>query len=353
MNLRPIANPPNPYESRHAEWLEPAPPARMEIYEETSGSILSENDSPDLPFRWSVNPYRGCQHACAYCYARPYHEYLGLGAGTDFETKLVVKTNAAELLAEAFRRRGWRREAVNFSGITDCYQPVEASYEITRKCLGVCLDFRNPAMVVTKGYLVARDADLLAKLHQAAGCGVYVSIPFADGDAARRMEPFASSPERRFLAIRRLRDAGVPVGVLVAPIIPGLNDTEIPEILERAAEAGAQSAGYTALRLPGSVEEVFCSRLREEFPMRADRVLNRLREIRGGRLNDPRFGKRMRGEGVYWESVRDLFSITRKRLGLDKSLATGSPAQSEAEPVDAAPSPFGEAGLNSQLTFGF
>lgn len=316
MNLRAIDNPPNPYLSKHAEWLEPPPAARIEVYEETARSILSENHSPDLPFRWSANPYRGCQHGCAYCYARTYHEFLGLGAGTDFETKLVVKINAAELLERTFQRRKWTGEFVNFSGITDCYQPLEACYQLTRKCLQVCIHHRNPAAVVTKGFLVVRDADLLAELNRIAGAKVYVSIPFVDPPLSRMIEPQAPAPGRRFEAVRRLHEAGVPVGVFVAPIIPGLNDSDVPQILEQAAAAGAQSAGYTALRLPGNVEPVFLARLRAAMPLRAKRVEHRLREIRGGRLNDSRFGHRMRGEGAYWQSIRDLFAINKRRFGL-------------------------------------
>jgi len=319
MQFHPVDNPPNPYLSQHAEWLEPPPPARLEIYEETSGSLLSRNDSPDLPFTWSVNPYRGCQHACAYCYARPYHEYLGLGAGTDFDTKLIVKTNAADLLRKEFRKRTWKREMVNFSGITDCYQPIEASYGITRACLEVCLEFANPVAVVTKGFLVVRDADLLARLNAAASARVCMSIPFADAATAKLIEPQAPPPARRFEAVRRLTEAGVPVSVFVAPLIPGLNDRDIPKILEQAAAAGARFASYTALRLPGSVESVFVSRLREVMPLRADRVLARIRDIRGGALSDSRFGKRMRGSGTYWDSIRDLFAISRKRYRLDNS----------------------------------
>jgi len=318
MQLRRVDNPPNPYLSQHAEWLEPPPPARLEIYEETSSSLLSRNDSPDLPFTWSVNPYRGCQHACAYCYARPYHEYLGLGAGTDFDTKLIVKTNAADLLRKAFLKKTWKREAVNFSGITDCYQPIEASYGITRACLKICLEFANPVMVVTKGFLVVRDAELLSRLNAAAGARVCISIPFVDAETARLIEPQAPPPARRFEAVRRLNEAGVPVDVFIAPVIPGLNDRDIPKILEQAAAAGARSASYTALRLPGNVESVFVSRLREVMPLRAVRVLDRLRDIRGGALNESRFGKRMRGSGTYWESIRDLFAISRKQYGLDK-----------------------------------
>ena len=316
MNLRRVDNPPNPYLSEHCEWLEEPPEAHIEIYEETSGSILSHNDSPDLPFNWSVNPYRGCQHACAYCYARPYHEYLGYGAGTDFETKLVVKRNAPELLRDAFRKKGWKGECVNFSGITDCYQPIEASYGITRACLEVCIEHCNPAVVVTKSFLVARDADLLSSLSESAGARVIMSIPFSDAATARLIEPQAPPPARRFEAVRRLNDAGVPVGVFISPIIPGLNDQDVPRILEAAAAAGATSAGITALRLPGSVEQVFLSRLKQVMPLRAGKIISRLRDIRGGNTDDARFGHRMRGSGPYWDSIRDLFNISRKRFGL-------------------------------------
>ncbi len=319
VKLRPIDNPPNPYASRYAEWLEPPPAARVEIYEETSGSILSRNDSPDLPFTWSINPYRGCQHACAYCYARTYHEYLGLGAGTDFDTKLIVKTKAADLLRAEFEKKKWSKEMVNFSGITDCYQPIEASYGITRACLEVCLEFRNPAVVVTKSFLVVRDADLLAELNNMASAKVFVSIPFYDARSAKLMEPQTPPPSRRFEAVRRLSEAGVPVGVFVAPIIPGLNDRDVPQILEEAAAAGAQSASYTALRLPGSVESVFLSRLQQAMPDRANRVIRRLRDIRDGKLDDSRFGRRMRGNGVYWKSIRDLFEMSKRRFGLADS----------------------------------
>lgn len=329
MKLRRIDNPPNPYLSEHREWLEPPPEANIEVYEEISGSILSKNDSPDLPFTWSVNPYRGCQHACSYCYARTYHEYLGLGAGTDFDSKLVVKLNAPQLLRKAFRKRGWERERVNFSGITDCYQSLEAGYRITRRCLEVCVECNNPAVVVTRGFLVVRDADVLGELNRCAGAQVLISIPFADADTCKLLEPQAPVPARRFEAIRRLHEAGVPVGVLISPVIAGLNDRDIPRILEQAAAAGARSASYTALRLPGSVEQVFLSRLREVMPLRAERIINRLRDVRGGQLSDSRFCERMRGHGPYWESIRSLFAISKRRYGL-KGAYNAEPAPSEA-----------------------
>lgn len=341
MKLRRVDNPPNPYESAHREWLEPPPEARIEVYEETASSILSRNDSPDLPFTWSINPYRGCQHACAYCYARPYHEYLGYGAGTDFDTKLVVKTNAAALLRRSLADRRWRGESIMFSGVTDCYQPLEASYGVTRGCLEVCRDFNNPVAIVTKGFLVARDAGLLREIHDRASAWVWVSIPFADGDAAALMEPQAPPPARRFEIIRRLTSAGVPVGVFVSPVIPGLTDRDVPHILEQAARAGARSASMTALRLPGSVERVFQDRLAEAMPLRAERILRRIRDMRGGRLNEARFGARMSGDGPYWNSVRELFTIHARRLNLSRS---------ESEPPRRVPTP---RPMDRQFAFDF
>lgn len=314
--MKRVANPPNPYVSTHHEWLEPPPPATVEVYEERAGSILSENDSSDVPFRWSANPYRGCQHACAYCYARTTHEYLGFGAGTDFDTKIVVKTNAAELLDRAFSKRSWGGEAVNFSGVTDCYQPLEASYGLTRACLDVCIRHRNPAGVVTKGSLVIRDIDVLAELERVAGASVFVSIPFAERETCRLIEPQAPPPGRRFETIARLAEAGIPVGVFVSPIIPGLNDRDIPEILRRAADAGARTAGYSALHLAGNVAAVFRSRLREVLPLRAEHVESRIRDTRGGALCESRVGHRMTGQGPYWRSIQALFAISAKRLGL-------------------------------------
>lgn len=320
--MKRLDNPPNPYESTHHEWLEPPPPVQMEVYEEQARSILSENDSPDVGFRWSVNPYRGCQHGCVYCYARPTHEYLGFGAGTDFETRIVVKTNAAERLDEEFRQPGWTGELVAMSGVTDCYQPLEAVYGLTRRCLEVCLTFRNPVGVVTKSFLVCRDIDVLSDLSRVTSVSVMFSIPFRDAETARKIEPGAPTPERRFEAMRRLADAGIPVGIIVAPIIPGLNDNDVPELLARAADCGAQTAGHIALRLPGSVEAVFFSRIRDVFPLRAQRIENRIREIRGGRLYDARFGHRMHGTGTYWMSVEELFDLSARRHGLNRPFCT-------------------------------
>jgi len=315
--MRPVDNPPNPYESEYREYLGPPPLARLKVYKECVRSILTANDSPDIPYRFSVNPYRGCQHGCAYCYARRTHEYLGFGAGTDFETQIVVKINAPQRLAQAFSRRKWTREPVAFSGVTDCYQPLEAVYQLTRRCLQVCVEYANPAEIVTKSYLVVRDIDVLKQLRDRAGASVCFSIPFADPQVARKLEPHVPALQRQFEAMRRLADAAIPVGILIAPVIPGLNDRDIPALLRQAAECGASYATYAPVRLPGNVGPVFLSRLQREFPVAARRVELLIRGMRGGRLNDPRFGARMQAHGPYWESVQRLFETLATRLGLD------------------------------------
>src|SRR5580765_8504514 len=316
--LRPISNPPNPWLSRHVEWLDEPPAARLEVFEEEAKSILAHNDSPDIGFRWSVNPYRGCQHACAYCYARPSHEYLDLGAGTDFDTKIVVKRDAAALLREAFDKPSWRGELVMFSGVTDCYQPVERELELTRRCLEVCLEYRNPVSVISKSALVERDIDLFRALTEHARFGISVSLAFSDNATSRAIEPWAPSPDRRFKLIETLAAAGIPVGVMCAPIIPGINDSQMVTVLERAAAAGASWAGWVLLRLPGAVKEVFEDRVRVALPLAADKVLHRIRETRGGeKLYDPRFHVRGRGEGVYAQTIASLFETTVARLGLN------------------------------------
>lgn len=312
----PLANPPNRFEQAYVEWTGEPPPADLRVHEEEAKSALSENQSPDVGFRWSVNPYRGCFHGCAYCYARPTHPYLGFGAGTDFERQLVVKVNIVERLRERLRSRTWRRELVAFSGNTDCYQPLEAHYQLTRGCLEVCAEHRTPVTVITKGKLVRRDVDVLQELQRSAGCRVSLSIPFANDEHARAIEPFASPPSKRFETLRVLADAGIDTAVAVAPIIPGLNDEQIPEILQRARDAGASSAFKILLRLPLEVGPVFEARLREALPLRKSKVMNAIRETRGGRLSDSRFGARMEGQGARWSAVEALFATQCKRLGL-------------------------------------
>lgn len=318
----------------HVEWIGAPPPVDVQVFEEDAKTILAANDSPDVPFRYGVNPYRGCQHACAYCYARPGHEFLGFGAGTDFDAKIVVKRNAPELLERALTRRGWAREWIAFSGVTDPYQPLEASYALTRRCLEVCLRRENPVGLITKSALVRRDVDLLARLHARAGAMVHLSIPFLDEARARAMEPWAAAPRTRFETLRVLADAGVPVGISLSPLIPGLNDDEVPAILERAAAAGATSAFMILLRLPGAVRPVFEERLRAAFPDRASRVLNAIEDCRAGMDGVERasFGTRMSGRGARWDAVRALFDVTCRRLGLAnheqdpaRDLAPGTP----------------------------
>jgi len=315
--LRPIGNPPNPWATTDVEYLDgEAPNAGLEVYEDHTRGILAHNDSPDVGFSWSVNPYRGCFHACAYCYARPSHEYLSFGAGTDFERKIVVKKRAPELLREAFDAPKWKGELVVFSGVTDCYQPLEASYRLTRACLDVCVEYRNPAGIITKAPLVERDVDVLQELTRIARASVMVSVPFWDEARARAIEPFVTTPARRIRTIERLASAGVRVGVMVAPIIPGLNDEDMGDVLRAARDAGASHAATTLLRLPGAVRDVFEDRLRASLPLRADRILRRIRETRGGRMNDPRFGSRGTGEGAYAQAIAALFAQTAARLGL-------------------------------------
>ncbi len=314
--MRLTENPVNPLTQATCEWLAAPPPAELRPIEEQARSIVTRNDSPDVPHRYSVNPYRGCQHACAYCYARRTHEYFEAGAGTDFDTRVFVKINAPELLAAELAAPRWRRAPLAFSGVTDCYQPLEARYRLTRRCLEVCCDRANPVSIVTKAYLVTRDLDVLTELHRRAHADVVFSITFADDELARLLEPYAPPPSRRFEAIRRIAAAGLPAGVMVAPIIPGLNDRDIPALLARAAECGARWAGYQPIRLPGSVAEVFLTRLRRALPDAAARVEARIRDLRGGRLNTPEFGRRMQGQGAYWASVERLFGTMATRHGL-------------------------------------
>jgi DNA repair photolyase len=317
MPPRRVANPPNPWLSAHVEWLEEPPEAELEVHEERAVSVLSMNTSPDVPFRWSVNPYRGCWHACAYCYARPSHQHLGFGAGTDFDRRIVVKVNAPEVLALELARASFQREAVVFSGNTDCYQPLEASYGLTRRCLEVAFARRTPVAVITKSALVRRDLDLLARLARAPGAHVTISIPFLDERTARAFEPGAPSPARRFETLAAIARAGIPCGVSLAPLIPGLNDADVARLLERARAAGARTAFTTLVRLPAEVAPVFEARVREALPERWSKIEHALREMRGGALNDPRFGERMRGHGARYEAIQRLFELQCQRLGLN------------------------------------
>ena len=325
MRDRPTANPANRFASTSIEY-DPGdgpPPSSVTLLEDHSRSILSHNDSPDLGFSWSVNPYRGCVHACVYCYARPTHEYLDMGAGTDFDTKIVYKPRAAELLRGAFDAKSWKGELVMFSGVTDCYQPFEAKLGLTRACLEVCLEYRNPVSVISKSALVERDIDLFLQLAAEADCHVSVSLAFVDPEAARAMEPWAPAPARRLKVIEAMAKAGVPVGIMVAPVIPGLNDRDLPALLARAREAGASSAGWALLRLPGAVAPVFEERVRATMPLRADKILARVRDTRSGKIYDSRFHVRGRGEGRYADTIAALFEATALRLGLGRRHTDG------------------------------
>jgi DNA repair photolyase len=309
--------------------IEPDPEACAETFSEAerpttlylrdaSRSALARNRSPDIPFDASLNPYRGCEHGCAYCYARPTHEYLGFSAGLDFETRILVKTDAPELLRRELLRPGWRPQVIALSGVTDPYQPVERKLELTRRCLQVLAEFRNPAALITKSRLVVRDLDVLAELARFDAVSVTLSVTTLDAKLARELEPRAAQPRARLAAVRRLAEAGVPVGVNIGPVIPGLTDHEIPAILEASAEAGAGWAGYIMLRLPYGVRDLFAGWLETHRPDRRTRVLNRVRDVRGGRLNDPTFGSRMRGTGLYADQIDQMFKLARRRAGLER-----------------------------------
>ncbi len=288
------------------------------FYRDSSRSILAKNDSPDLPFSYSINPYRGCEHGCIYCYARPSHEFLGFSAGLDFESKIMVKMDAARLLQETFEKKSWEPQLVALSGNTDCYQPIERKLELTRKCLKVFLNYCNPVGIITKNALIERDIDILQEMSALKTAGVLLSITTLDRDLARKMEPRTSSPEVRLRAIEKLAKAGVTVGVNIAPVIPGLTDVEIPLILKAASEAGATRAGYILVRLPGPVEPLFLDWLSREVPERATKIINRIKETRSGELSDVRFGSRMTGEGEVAGAIHQLFDINVRKYGYKK-----------------------------------
>jgi DNA repair photolyase len=312
------ANPANRFEAMHLErdedWDPSADPApRTQFFRDATSTVIAYNDSPDVGFSASVNPYRGCEHGCIYCYARPTHEYLGMSAGLDFESRIMVKENAPELLRKELASSKWKPQVVAFSGVTDCYQPVERKLKLTRRCLEVMAEFRNPVAIITKNHLVTRDVDVLRRLAEHHAAAVFVSVTSLDAALTPRLEPRTSLPEYRLEAIATLSEAGVPVGVLVAPVIPALNEHEIPAIIEAAVKAGASYAGYVPLRLPHGVAALFEDWLVRHFPDRKDKVLNRLRAIRGGRLNDPNFGSRMRGEGVFADQIAALFEVSARK----------------------------------------
>lgn len=310
-------NPPQRFARLHVDYDPGEAPAsvRTQFLRDDTQSILSRHSSPDLPFEASLNPYRGCEHGCAYCYARPTHEFLGFSSGVDFESRVLVKENAAELLRREFEKPGYVARAISMSGVTDPYQPVEKSLGITRSCLEVLTAYRHAVVMITKNHLITRDVDLLARLAEWQAGQAYVSLTTLDPDLAHALEPRASSPRQRLEAVRCLRAAGVPVGVSVAPIIPGLNDMEIPALLEAAAAAGAQFAAYSVVRLPFGVKEVFAAWLQKHRPGQEAKILARIEETQGRTLSHPAFGKRLKGQGVWAEQIRTLFEVCKKRQG--------------------------------------
>jgi DNA repair photolyase len=291
---------------------------RTRFFRDASRSVITRNASPDVGFEFSINPYRGCEHGCIYCYARPTHEYFGLSAGLDFETKIFVKEDAPQLLRRELGSRRWKPATIAISGVTDPYQPAERRLEVTRRCIEVLADFRNPTSVITKNHLVTRDVDLFSQLAAYSAVRVTLSITTLDAEVQRLMEPRTSTPTRRLAAVEALASAGIPVGVMVAPVVPGLTDHEMASILRAAAAAGATTAGFIPLRLPHAVATLFEEWLENHFPDRKRKVLGRVREIRGGRLNDPRFGSRMRGEGEYAGQLAALFRATCEKFGLNR-----------------------------------
>jgi DNA repair photolyase len=315
------SNPANRFEKIHLEpdldWDPEADPLpRTQFLKDRTSTIISRNDSPDVGFEASVNPYRGCEHGCIYCYARPFHEYLGFSSGLDFETKIMVKENAAQLLREELASPKWKPQVIAMSGVTDCYQPIERRLKLTRGCLEVLRDFRNPVVIITKNLLVTRDIDLLSELARHQAAAVFISITTLDSELRTVMEPRTSPPAARLGAVNALAKAGIPVGVLMAPVIPGLTDHEIPALMEAAARAGARAAGYVMLRLPHAVAPLFEQWLGTHYPDRKEKVLNRLRSMRQGKLNESAFGRRMRGEGIFADQVEALFGVACRKHGL-------------------------------------
>jgi DNA repair photolyase len=335
-----LVNPPNRFERlaiepEGSEEVAAGRAVATEYFRDDTRSLITRNDSPDLPFTFSVNAYRGCEHGCIYCYARPYHEYLGLSAGLDFETKIFVKERAGEILREELGRRTWKGETIAMSGVTDPYQPIERRLELTRRCLEVMADCRQPVALITKSGTVTRDTDLLADLASHGAAGVALTITTLDEDLRRSLEPRAATADVRFDAVARLAARGVPAGVMVSPVIPGLTEHEIPRILERARDAGASFAGFTMLRLPHGVGALFDAWLAGRVPDQRAKVMGRLRQIRGGGVSDARYGVRMRGEGPLADVVARLFHSARRRTGLSSGPPALSPAAFRRPPRPA------------------
>lgn len=333
------SQPPNRFERLHIEFDpgEDPPAPRTQILRDHSRTVITRNESPDLGFAFGLNPYRGCEHGCSYCYARPYHEFLGYSSGLDFETRILAKIDAASLLRAELASPRWKPAPIAMSGVTDCYQPVERKLRITRECLEVLADCRQPVGLITKNHLVTRDIDLLSELARHRAASVHISLTTLDSKLSTIMEPRASLPAHRLDAIRQLASSGIPVGVSLAPIIPGINDHEIPSLLDAAAEAGAAFAFHTILRLPHAVKDIFRDWLEAHFPDRARKVLDRIRELREGKLNSSEFHARLRGSGPLAREIDNLFKISSRRAGLNKfrwdlsAAAFRRPAGAQAE----------------------
>jgi len=317
------SNPANRFETlsyHSSDWDEPEDPAPQTLFlKDDTRTIINYNDSPDVGFSASINPYRGCEHGCVYCFARPNHEYLGFSAGLDFESKILVKENAPDLLRRELLSPKWVPQVIAISGVTDAYQPVERRLQLTRRCLEVLVEFQNPVVIITKNELVTRDIDLLGKLAGLDGVLVFISVTSLDSELARELEPRASQPGRRLAAIEALSRAGIPTGALIAPVIPGLTDHEMPAIISAVAAGGAVAAGYVPLRLPYGVASLFDEWLTLHRPLQKEKILNRIRDIRGGRLNDPNFGTRLHGSGPYAEHISELFEVCCRKAGLNSS----------------------------------
>jgi DNA repair photolyase len=297
------------------------PLPKTQFLRDATRTILAHNDSPDVGFGTSINPYRGCEHGCVYCFARPFHEYLGFSAGVDFETKILVKQDAPELLRNELLKKSYQPETIVISGVTDCYQPVERKLQLTRKCLQVLAEFRNPVGIITKNHLVTRDIDVLSELAAHRCISVNLSITTLDEKLQRVMEPRTSVPKRRLLAVEKLAQAGIPVGIMVAPIVPAITDEEIGDILQAAKDAGAKWAGYVLLRLPHAVAPLFEDWLTHHFPDRKEKVLNRVRSMRGGKLYDATWGVRGRGAGEMAEQISALFKAARRKAGFEDDVS--------------------------------
>ncbi len=301
------------------DWLDEEQPSPKTVYyKDCSKTIVSYNDSPDISFDASINAYRGCEHGCVYCYARPSHEYLGLSPGLDFETKIFVKENAPDLLRKELGARKWKPQALGISGVTDCYQPIERKLNLTRQCLEVLLDYRNPGLIVTKNQLVSRDIDLLQQMAEFRCISVFVSLSSLNDDLVKVMEPRTARPRLRLKTMKELSQAGIPVGVMVAPVIPGLNDHEIPAVIEAAADVGVDFASYILLRLPYANKDLFAQFLEEHYPNHKNKVINRIKHIRGGKMNISEFGKRFKGEGIFAEQINQVFQCMVRKTGINQ-----------------------------------